>query len=129
MKNTWMQVVFGLSAIYDGVLGLLFLFFGTALYDLAGIERPNHMGYVHFPALLLIVFAFMYWRIASEPVKFRDLIPYGIGLKMSYCLVVFYHWFAGGIPAIWIPFAWLDVFFLIFFVMAWTKTGRLRAVS
>ena len=123
MNATWMKITFAVSAIYDGILGLLFLFFGTAIYDYVGIERPNHLGYLHFPALLIIVFAIMFWRIASDPAKYRDLIPFGIGLKFSYCLVVFFHWTTGVIPTMWVPFAWLDLIFLILFFQAWRKLG------
>jgi hypothetical protein len=126
MNAKWMKVTFAASAFYDAIIGLLFLFLGTAIYDYFGIERPNHLGYLHFPALLIIVFATMYWRIATDPAKFRDLIPYGIGLKVSYCLVVFYHWIAGAIPAMWVPFAWLDLIFLILFFQAWKKVGTVN---
>ena len=126
MNAKWMKVTFAASAIYDGIIGLLFLFLGTAIYDYFGIERPNHLGYLHFPALLIIVFAIMYWRIATDPAKFRDLIPYGIGLKVSYSLVVFYHWTAGSIPAMWVPFAWLDLIFLILFFQVWRKVGTVN---
>jgi hypothetical protein len=125
MNMKWIKVPFAVSAVYDGVVALVFLFFGPSIYDYFGIERPNHLGYLHFPALLLIVFAAMYWRIASDPVRFRDLIPFGIGLKVSYSAVVFYHWSTGGIPALWIPFAWLDLVFLILFFQAWRKTGTI----
>jgi hypothetical protein len=126
MNTKWMKVAFGASAIYDGILALAFLFLGPLIYDYFGIERPNHLGYLQFPALLLIVFAFMYWRIASDPTSNRNLIPYGIGLKVSYCGVVFYHWARGGIPAMWIPFAWIDVGFVVLFVQAWRKVRNVN---
>jgi len=129
MNTKWMKLAFGASAIYDGVLGLVFLFLGPMIYDYFRIERPNHLGYLHFPALLLIVFAILYWRIASDPARYRDLIPYGIGLKVSYCGVVFYHWATGGIPAMWIPFAWIDVAFLVLFVHAWRKVGNVNRTA
>jgi len=123
MNTKWIQASFRLSALYDGILGLIFLLAGFSIFDYFGVERPNHVGYLQFPALLLIVFAFLYWRIASDPVKFRELIPYGIGLKISYSGVVFYHWLTAGIPAMWIPFAWIDIVFIVLFVLAWRKTG------
>ena len=125
----WMKAAFAVSAVYDGIVAFVFLFFGPAIFDYFGIERPNHLGYLHFPALLLIVFAIMYWRIASDPVRFRDLIPYGIGLKVSYSAVVFYHWLTAGIPALWIPFAWLDLVFLIVFIQAWRSTGSVNRAA
>jgi hypothetical protein len=123
MNVKWIKTAFAASAVYDFILAFAFLFLGSAIYDYFGIERPNHMGYLHLPALLILVFAIMYWRIASDPVKFKVLIPYGIGLKVSYSSVVFYHWFHDSVPTLWIPFAWIDVAFLILFVLAWRKLG------
>ncbi len=121
MKMNWLRIPFRVSAIYDFLAAILFIFWGPAIYDYAGIERPNHLGYLHFPALLLILFAIMYWRIASDPVRFRDFIPYGIGLKVSFSAVVFYHRLTDGIPTLWLPFAWIDVVFMILFILAWGK--------
>ena len=115
--------VFAASALYDGLVSIVLLFMGPAMFDYFGVERPNHMGYLHFPALLIILFSVLYWRIASDPVKFKILIPYGIGLKVCYCLVVFFHWATDGIPAMWLPFAWIDVVFLVLFIQAWRQIG------
>ena len=119
MDAKWIKYSFGASAIYDGLLAIGFMFFAPMLFDYYGIEHPNHMGYLHFPAALLVVFAFLLWRIAQNPTKNSNLIPYAIGLKISYCGVVLYHKFADSIPAMWVPFAWIDFVFLILFVVAW----------
>lgn len=112
------SVLFYLAALYDGVLGAAFLVASPALFEWVGVTPPNHFGYVHFPAALLIVFALMFVSIAREPVANRGLILYGILLKVSYCAVAFYHWFAGGIPVIWKPFAIADLVFLVLFAWA-----------
>ena len=123
MNTKWIKFVFAASAVYDAILAVVFLFFAPPIFNYFGVELPNHMGYLHFPALLLLVFALMYWRIASDPTRFKDLIPYGIGLKASYCIVVFYHWATDGVPSMWIPLALIDLIFLILFVQAWRKGG------
>jgi len=115
------SVLFYLAALYDGFLGLAFLLAAPALFEWVGVTPPNHFGYVHFPAALLIVFALMFVAIGREPVANRSLIPYGILLKVSYCAVVFYHWFTAGIPYIWKPFAIVDLAFLVLF--SWAYTG------
>jgi hypothetical protein len=124
VTSPWTRVLFRLSGLYDGVLGLAFLFAGTAIYDRFGIPPPNHPGYVQFPALLLVVFAAMFLRIASDPARYRDLIPYGMGLKASYASVVLFHALRGNIPAMWVPFAWADLAFLLLFFVAWRSTAR-----
>jgi len=82
-------------------------------------DTANHFGYAQFPGALLIVFALMYLAIARRPVANRNLIPYGMLLKVSYCGVVFYHWLSAGIPGMWKPFAVIDLVFLILFAWAY----------
>ena len=121
------SVLFYLAALYDGVLGVAFLVAAPALFDWVGVTPPNHFGYIHFPAALLIVFALLFLSIARRPEINRHLIPYGILLKISYCAVVFYHWFTAGIPFIWKPFAIVDVAFLVLFVWAYAVLGKPRS--
>jgi len=116
--------LFIVSAIYDGLLGAAFLFGSGAVFQRFGVTPPNHPGYVQFPAALLIVFAVMFTAIAMNPVKNRNLIPYGILLKVSYCGVVSFHWFTTGIPGMWKPFCIADLIFLILFAWAWTAIGK-----
>jgi len=123
-KKPAITLLFWISAAYDGILGLAFLIAAPALFEWAGVTPPNHFGYVHFPAALLIIFALMFVAIAREPVARRHLIPYGILLKISYCSVAFYHWFTEGIPYIWKPFAWADVVFLVLFIWAYRDLGK-----
>jgi hypothetical protein len=119
MSTKWIRPLFLFSGLYDAILGIAFVPFGAEVFRRAGVTPPNHMGYVAFPALLLIVFGVMFLRIAADPVRRRELIPYGMGLKLSYCSVVFWYQLHGGIPSLWVPFAWADIVFLLLFFAAW----------
>ena len=77
------------------------------------------MGYVHVLALMLVVFALMYFNIASKPKANRNLIFYGILFKLSFCLVVFTHWMAGNISYLWVLFAFFDIGFMTAFLVAY----------
>ena len=110
--------LFVLAALYDAILGLAFLFAPGAVFDRFGVTPPNHLGYVQFPAALLIVFAAMFAAVARDPAANRNLIPFGILLKVSYCGVVFGYWFTTGIPGMWKPFAVADVAFALLFAAA-----------
>jgi hypothetical protein len=79
------------------------------------------MGYIAFPALLLILFSVMFWRIAADPIRNRDLILYGAGLKAAYSSVAFWYEVNGGIPSLWLPWAWIDLIFFFLFLVAWTR--------
>jgi hypothetical protein len=120
----WIAPLFIIAAIYDGVLGLAFLFASEAVFQWFGVTPPNHPGYVQFPGALLIVFAVMFCSIARDPARNRNLIPYGILLKVSYCGVVLFHWLTAGIPGMWKPFCIFDFVFLILFAWAWKALSK-----
>ena len=116
--------LFAVAAIYDGLLGFVFLFGADALYRAANVTPPNHPGYVQFPAALLIIFALMFVAIARKPLENRGLIVYGMLLKAAYCGVVGYHWAAGDLPSIWKPFVVFDLLFFVLFFLAWVSLRR-----
>lgn len=115
----WIRPLYIISALYDGILGVLFLVFSLQLFKAVNVVPPNHIGYVQFPALLLIIFAVMFFNIARDPLGNKNLILYGILLKFSYCSVVLYYWMLGSIPSLWVPFAFLDLAFMIAFIFSY----------
>jgi hypothetical protein len=121
MNGTLIKAIFTAAGIYNGVLGFIFLFFAPSIFNSFGITPPNHFGYIVFPALLMLVFAAMFFRIASAPARYRDMIPYGVGLKAAYAGTVFWYQFQGNVPAMWVPLAWIDTAFLVLFLMARRK--------
>ena len=112
------RALFLMAAIYDGALGLAFLFVPSLVFERFDVMPPNHLGYVHFPAALLLVFAWMFLDIARNPFAHVSLIRYGILMKASYSGVVLYHWFRSGVPPMWKPFAIMDLIFIVMFVWA-----------
>jgi hypothetical protein len=112
-------VLFVVAALYDGLLGLAFLFASGPVFQWAGVTPPNHPGYAQFPAALLVIFAIMFLAIAMDPVRNRNLLPYGVLLKLSYCGVTSFHWLTAGIPSMWKPFCLFDLVFLAAFAWAW----------
>ena len=121
MKKPAIVILFIIAALYDGLLGIVFLSSAEALFQGFQITPPNHFGYVHFPAALLVVFALLYLAIARNPQSNRNLIPYGMLLKVSYCSVVCYHWFTAGVPTMWKPFVFYDLIFLGLFAWAYVS--------
>jgi hypothetical protein len=125
MTLPYVRVLFLIAALYDGVLGVAFVAFGAEIYARFGVPLPNHLAYVHFPALLLVVFGVMFLAVALRPVRNRNLIPYGIGLKLAYGGTAFYYWLVGGgIPGMWKPFAVADLVFIGLFAWAYLAVGR-----
>ena len=116
----WIALLFGLAAVYDGILGLLFLLAPGYPFQLFHVTPPNHLGYVQFPAALLLIFALMFAGITLDPLRRRGLICYGILLKAAYCGVSGYYWMsADGIPAMWKPFTIIDLVMGVLFILAY----------
>ena len=121
------RALYGLAAAYDGLLGLLFLVAGPQVFDLVGITPPNHWGYVHFSAGLLVIFACMFVAIAWRPLENRNLILYGILLKFCYVGTVVWHSYQGSVPVMWKYFALADIVFALLFLWSLkplTSTAR-----
>jgi hypothetical protein len=117
------HILFFVSAAYDGLLGLAFIFAAPTLFALAGITPPNHWGYVHFAAGTLVIFGLMFLQIALNPVENRDLVVYGILLKACYVSTVAWHFFSDGIPFLWTFFAVVDLVFMALFLWARVRLG------
>lgn len=123
MYGNWIKPFFVVAGLYDAVLGVAFLFFAGAIFQWFGVEPPNHVAYVTFPALLLLIFAAMFFRVAADPVKNRELILYGACLKVAYSGSAFWYQATTGVPFMWIPWAWADLVFLALFIVAWRSLG------
>ena len=125
MNITLVRGLFLIAALYDGVLGLIFLFQPGLAFELFEVVPPNHFGYVQFPAILLLIFAAMFLRVARDPMPNRFIMLYGVALKTGYSGLVFYYLLTAGVPAMWVPWAWADLVFLVLFVLSWHYTGTL----
>ena len=118
MNLKTIKLLFIISALYDFILGVIFLIGFKQIYNYFNISLPNHDGYVQFGAALVAIFGIGFWFVAQDPQRNRDIIKMGILLKLSYSGVAFYHAALGNLPGIWLPFAWFDVIFLILFIFA-----------
>jgi hypothetical protein len=123
MAILWVRIVLILCGIFDGVVGVVFVAVPATMFHIFGAVPPNDYGYVQFPALLLLIFAVIFFRAAADPVKRRDQILYGVALKASYSGLVFWYQFHGGVPSLWIPWAWADAAFLLLLLLAWKATA------
>jgi len=121
------RVLYLISAAYDGLLGLAFLVAGPQIYAQAAITPPNHWGYVHFAAGILVVFGYMFLKVALHPAENRNLIVYGILLKVCYVGTVGWHWLQAGLPDLWKYFAVADAVFAGLFFWSWLALNSAAA--
>ena len=116
MKREWIRPLFVVAALYDFLLGVAFLLAWSAIYARFGITPPNHPGYIQFGAAVIAIFGVGFWFVAQAPDRNRDIIKLGVLLKLAYSGTVLTYWAQGRIPAMWVPFAWIDVVFLVAFL-------------
>ena len=125
MSPTSIRLLFVASGLYDFIIGATFLFFGPRLFDAAGLMHPNHWGYIQFSSLLLAIFGYMFLAVAANPSANRNLIPFGMLLKLGYVGIVSYYWAQGEAPLLFKPFAVIDAIMLILFIVAYRSLGQL----
>ncbi len=118
MKREWIRPFFVVAAAYDFILGVLFMLAHGAVYERFGVTPPNHPGYIQFAAAVVAIFGIGFWYVARAPERNRDIIKLGVLLKLSYSSIVLGWWFRGQMPVMWVPFAWIDLAFLLAFIAA-----------
>lgn len=119
------RILFVVAGAYDFLIGLTFLFFGEQLFEKAGVPQPDHWAYIQFGSLMLMIFGTMFVAIALDPKANRNLIPYGMMLKVAYVALCSYYWFTTDCPTLFKPFAVIDLIMLILFYVAFSKLPTL----
>ena len=66
----------------------------------------------------------MFMAVAMRPAANRNLIGYGILLKICFAGTVIWHWRQAGVPELWKPFAFIDMLFAVLFLWAIWRVGR-----
>jgi hypothetical protein len=126
MALTLIRVLFAIAGLYDLLIGLAFLGFGPQIFDAAGVPQPNHWAYIQFGSLLLVIFGIMFFAVAYAPQANRNLIPYGMLLKLSYSGLVVYYAFTQDVPLLFKPFAVIDATMFVLFALAYSRLSPSR---
>jgi hypothetical protein len=121
MSRSTVRLLFAVAGLYDFLIGLTFLFVGAQLFDATGVPHPNHWAYIQFGSLLLMVFGVMFFAVAHDPVANRNLMPFGMLLKLSYTGLVAYYWVTTDCPMLFKPFAIIDAVMFVLFWLAYTR--------
>jgi hypothetical protein len=129
MKREWIRPLFVVAALYDFGLGVAFLLAWSRIYARFGIAPPNHPGYIQFGAAAIAIFGIGFWWVAQAPERNRDIIKLGVMLKLAYAGTVLAYWAQGRMPAMWVPFAWADLAFMVAFLASLRVLPAPRAVD
>jgi hypothetical protein len=127
MALNLIRLLFAVAGLYDLLIGLAFVCFGPQIFDAAGVTEPTHSWpYLQFGALLVAIFGIMFLAVAYAPQANRNLILYGLLLKLSYTGVVAYYFFTAVVPMLFVPFAVIDATMFVLFALAYGRLSTNR---
>ncbi len=130
-RERWYRTLFWIAAVYDLVLGVVFLFLYRPAFSALGIEDalPEHTSFLSLIAAFLFVIGVAYVLIArGDLVRNRDLIAVGALYKLAYFSVALWYLIGGVYPHIvfFVVFGLADLAFLIAMAECWWHIGRLE---
>lgn len=112
------RTFFLVAALYDILLGAAFLVAGERILTAIGMALPPHIAYIQLAAVFIIVQGLSYWLVFREPLGNAGIVTVGVAYKASYAGLALYYLVIGQLPSVFfIPWAVIDVLFLIGFVM------------
>jgi len=100
-RRKYYKTLFLIAAIYDFVMGIVFIFFYKFAFKSLGISEaiPEFGGYLSLIGAFLFVIGIAYYLIyLGDLAKNRDLILVGALYKLAYCLTAFVYFAVGQIP-------------------------------
>jgi len=90
--------LFTVAAVFNAIVGFGILFAYKLLAPQLGFS-PQPTVWIHIVALIVLVFGYAYWRIANDPVRFREYIVLGVVAKLAFVVVIYGHYLAGDATA------------------------------
>ena len=88
------RLLFTVAAIFNAVVGIAMLLAYDLLAPLLGMP-PRPTVWIHIIALIVLVFGYAYWRIATDPSRFREYVVLGIVGKLAFVFAIYGHFVAG----------------------------------
>jgi hypothetical protein len=112
--------LFTVAAIFNGLVGVGILLGYDLLAPWLGFP-PQPTVWIHIVVLVVLVFGYAYWRIATDPVRFREYIVLGAVAKLAFVVAIYGHFIAGDATAALAALVTGDLVFAALFV-AFLKT-------
>jgi hypothetical protein len=107
--------LFAVAAIFNVLVGLgLLLAYGLLTPWLGLPAKPT--VWIHIVALIVLIFGYAYWRIAMDPLRFREYVVLGIVGKLAFAAAIYGHYLSGDATAAMAVLVSADVVFAALFV-------------
>lgn len=107
--------LFRIATLFNVVVGGSLLLAYPRVAPLLGIEGPPTLWF-HVTAAVVLVFGYAYWRIARDPVRFREYIALGAIAKLAFVVAIYGHWLLGDAPGMLALLVTADLVFAALFV-------------
>ena len=95
------------AAIYNALWGTLVVLFPFALFDLLSIPRPETAALFQVIGMMVGVYAYGYYLLARDPVRYCGLIWIGLAGKTFGPVGFLWSYLQGELP---LAFGWILVF-------------------
>ena len=123
-RERFYRGLFLVGALYDFILGIVFIFFYGWAFSLLGISEklPEFTGYIALIGAFLFVIGIAYWFIyQGDLYQNRDLIAVGALYKLAYCSVAFIYFALGSVPHILfvVLFGVIDLIMFVLMLECW----------
>ena len=115
-KDGFYKKLFLIAAIYDLILGIVFLTLYKQIYSYFNISLPTYPMYLQLSAAFVIAIGIAYYFIYKNLYRNIDLVKLGIVYKIIYSGLAGYYYFIGVAHVIFLWFVIFDIIFLILFV-------------
>jgi hypothetical protein len=121
------RAFFLVAALYDILLGAAFLVFGEQVLAAIGMELPPHIAYIQLAAVFVFVQGLSYLLVFFDPPGNLGLVRIGVAYKAGYAGLALWYLVLGILPSVFfIPWAIVDVLFMVGFVLFLRAAGRSR---
>lgn len=127
MTMKGLKTLFLIAALYDIILGLVFGLLYKTVYTTFETELPNHAGYIQLAAAYIFTFGIGFYLVYKDPVKNQAIITLGVLMKLLFVVVVFGHLLLDSVPAFYVPFAIIDILFLLLFLYSQSAIKQMTA--
>ena len=107
---------FLVAALYDLLLGIIFLTMYKQVYAYFGIALPNSPMYLLLAAAFVFANGVGYCFVYKNMYRNIDLVKLGVIYKAIYSITAVYFFLTGEAHVIFFIFAILDAIFLLLFV-------------
>ena len=106
------------AALYDIVLGAVFVIAGASILTAFGMTLPPHIAYIQLAAIFILVQGLSYWLVYRDPLGNLGIVRIGVVYKAAYAGLAAWYLVLGTLPSVFfIPWAIIDVAFLVGFVL------------